>query len=155
MSIAFAPSLHNVSTSHVSLSQQQISPERHSKLMRTTFGAPVSCSMLIQHKKISQPDQPSQCRWKGDANPEMALGLTSPRLDRPSSAPKRRIGGVQLYRSVAYLCTALLGLSAACEGFRMALALQKGSAFHALAHGLSRCIPNPNLSCPAAGAIAD
>ena len=78
-------------------------------------------------------------RWKGDASPEKALGLTSPRLGRPGSAPKRRVGGVQLYRSLAHLCSATLVVCALCEGYRMASALQKGAAFHAMAHGVSRC----------------
>ena len=44
-----------------------------------------------------------------------------------------------MYRSLAHLCSASLVVCAVCEGYRMASALQKGAAFHAMAHGVSRC----------------
>lgn len=45
---------------------------------------------------------------------------------------------MQLYRSVSQLCSAILVLAAACEGYRMASALQGASAYYAIAHGLAR-----------------
>ena len=99
------------------------------------------------------PHRPFCRRWKGDASPEKALGLTSPRLGRPGSAPKRRAGGAQLYRSLAHLCSASLVVCALCEGYRMASALQKGAAFHAMAHGVSRCAFG--LHCNRVGPLSD
>ena len=57
---------------------------------------------------------------------------------RPGSDMKRRAGGLQLYKSLSFLCLAALLIAAMCEGYLMAQALRTALTFHAIAHGVSR-----------------